>query len=404
MLIGARDEPFAAFVSAYRDRLLGTAFLVHLDPERAGVLTEVVLARLYAAWPRLDDPYAYAIRAVVDPTSAGIGLPGHAVDHFALVDVDAATPRFDDDIVHELAALSDDERRTLVLASFTRLPLVGIAGVLDRDVSEVIAQLRAATDRLQTMPRTHARRHLTTELAAAAALRRPESATDAPEAGRALLRHRRLKFVAVAAVLIVVAGLGIRQAVPLLTPVASRGPEVITTPATTSAPAPPCDVKDARCRAEIVSSWRSEMADVMSSYLDPKGVYFTASSYSYVSDAEGSGFWNGGEGALGLELYRASGGATVVSLQIATSRQSALPCGQITKRECHGIRFMDGNRFTLTDPADVARGLEAQHRPAGTFVITIVARNTSKAGRELPVTRADLVNLVGDERLRLPPR
>ena len=37
-------------------------------------------------------------------------------------------------------------------------------------------------------------------------------------------------------------------------------------------------------------------------------------------------------------------------------------------------------------------------------MITIVARNTSKAGRELPVTRADLVTLIADKRLRLPPR
>ena len=224
MLMGARDEPFAAFVSAYRTRLLGTAFLVHLDPERAEVLTDAVLAHLYAAWSRLNDPYAYAIRAVVNPASAGVRLPGRAVDQFELVDVDAAPISFDDDIIHELAALSEDERRILVLASYTRLPLVGIATLLDRNVSDVIAQLRAATDRLQTMPRTHGRRHLTAELAAAATLPKRETAADAPEAGRALLRHRRLKVVAVAAALIVVAGLGIRQTVPLLTPVASRGP------------------------------------------------------------------------------------------------------------------------------------------------------------------------------------
>ena len=146
------------------------------------------------------------------------------------------------------------------------------------------------------------------------------------------------------------------------------------------------------------------MADVISSYLDPTGDYFTGSSYSYTGDDAGAGFWQGGEGALGLELYRARGGATEIYLQIATSRRYALQCGQITNRECQSMRFMDGNRFTLTDPADVARGLEVQHRPEGTYVITIVARNTSTVGRELPVTRADLVNLVGDKRLRLPPR
>ncbi len=146
------------------------------------------------------------------------------------------------------------------------------------------------------------------------------------------------------------------------------------------------------------------MADVISSYLDPNGNYFTASSYSYSAEDRRSGFWSGGDGALELELYRSKGGATQIYLQIATSRQYAIRCGQITKRECQSTRFMDGNRYTLTDPASLARGLEAQHRPAGTYVITIVARNTSKAGRELPVDRADLVSLIGDKRLRLPPR
>ena len=42
-----------------------------------------------------------------------------------------------------------------------------------------------------------------------------------------------------------------------------------------------------------------------------------------------------------------------------------------------------------------------QHRPDGDQVVTVVARNTTK-GEVLDVTRADLIELVQDPRLRLP--
>ena len=131
--------------------------------------------------------------------------------------------------------------------------------------------------------------------------------------------------------------------------------------------------------------------------------YFTGYSYSY-TEKQDSGFWDGGGGAVDLDLYRMRDGATEVYLQIATSREHAIRCGQLTGRSCETQRFMDGNRYTLTDPFDVAHGLEAQHRPMGTYVLTVVARNTSKAKRELPVTRGDLISLLSDPRLRLPPR
>lgn len=402
MPMGARDEPFAAFVSAYRSRLLGTASLIHADPEQAEGLVDAVLAQVYASWPRLDDPYTYALRAVVSPASVGVRLSEEAVHRFELVDVEGGRAVAGEDIRSELAALTSDERRVLVLASFTRLPLPQIAAVLDRDVSDVVAQLRAATDRLQDMPRRQRRRRLTVELAAAAAdVPVGAPAVDRPKAGRSLLRQRRLRVVAVAAAVVLVAGLGIRSALPLVAPPVDNGPQVA---ATTPSPAPPCDVSEAKCRSQIVMDWRTEMAGVISSYLDPTGTYFTGSSYSYVVDGMGSDLWTGGDGALELRMSRISDGATEVFLQIASSRRSATPCGQTTKQECRTLRFMDGNNFTMTDPSTVAQGLEVRHRPDDTDVILIVARNTSRFGRELPVTRADLVTLIADKRLRLPPR
>jgi DNA-directed RNA polymerase specialized sigma24 family protein len=399
MPMGARDEPFAAFVSAYRHRLIGTARLVHLDPEKADRLVDAVLAEVYASWSRLDDPYVFALRAVLNPAAVGVRFAVGAVHHFELVDVDGPQPYEGDDIRYELAALTGDERQILVLAAYARLPLVEIGRVLDRGVTDVTAQLAAATERLNAMPRRVQGRRLTAELAAAAGEPQAGAPTAAPQAGRSLLRRRRLRSLAVVAAVLLVTGIGVQQVVPLLTPAPRNAPQAAASPT----PRPPCDVQQPRCRAAIIATWRAEMAEVISSYLDPKGEYFTASGYSYTNDYRGAGFWNGGGGALSVDLYRARGGATEVKLQIATSREYALPCGQTTKRECRTLRFMDGNRFTMTDPGTMTQGIEVRHRP-DTDVITIVARNASASGRELPVTRADLVTLIADERLRLPPR
>jgi hypothetical protein len=65
------------------------------------------------------------------------------------------------------------------------------------------------------------------------------------------------------------------------------------------------------------------------------------------------------------------------------------------------MRFMDGNVFTLSDSTRLSDGLEVQYSPNGDQVITVVARNRSR-GRALDVTRAQLIELVQDPRLRLP--
>ncbi len=397
--MAGREEPFAAFVGAYRRRLIGIAALVHLDPDHARSLVDDVLARLYASWPRLDDPYTFALRAVLRPPGPGERIAPRTGPAFVLVDVAHLDARPDETIGSELAALSVDERQILVLASYARLPMADIAKVLDRDEDDVVAQRRAAEERLRQLPRRHGDRRLAAELAAAASVPDADPGTDLPRVGRTMLRRRRLRLVAAAAALVVLAGFGIRAALPTSQESVAAG-----TPAASATPPPPCDTRQDRCRADIVAAWRADMAGVVSEYLDPAGQYFTGSSYSYTEDAQGRGFWGGGEGAMVLELFRMRDGATEVYLQIATSRAYAIRCGQLTGRACETLRLMDGNRYTVTDPFDVAHGLEVQQRPMSAYVITIVARNTSKAKRELPVTRADLISLIADPRLQLPPR
>jgi hypothetical protein len=147
--------------------------------------------------------------------------------------------------------------------------------------------------------------------------------------------------------------------------------------------------------------WRTAMSEVVASRLDPEGSYFTGYSFSYDPRYESRTFWAGGDGALGLEVFRLDGGATEVYVQVATGYDTAVRCGATTRSRCEGQRFMNGNRFTLSTTTQLDRGIEVQHRPDGDQVITVVARNTTR-GKVLDVTRADLIELVQDPRLRLP--
>ena len=143
------------------------------------------------------------------------------------------------------------------------------------------------------------------------------------------------------------------------------------------------------------------MSEVVVSHLDPDKSYFTGYSFSYDPRYDSPAFWRRGEGALGLEVFRLNGGATEVYVQVASGYDAAVRCGATTGGRCEGQRFMNGNRFTLSATTQIERGIEVQHRPDGDQVITVVARNTTR-GKVLEVTRADLIELVQDPRLRLP--
>ena len=94
-------------------------------------------------------------------------------------------------------------------------------------------------------------------------------------------------------------------------------------------------------------------------------------------------------------------GATTVYVQIATSRRSAVRCGDTVGRTCVRQKFLDGNFFNLTQTVNVSQGMEVQHRPTGQHVVTVIARNTSK-GQQFDIERGDLIRLVQDPRLQLP--
>ena len=147
--------------------------------------------------------------------------------------------------------------------------------------------------------------------------------------------------------------------------------------------------------------WRAEMATVVQSYVDPKGEYFSGYGYRYDERYSTPGFWSGQGGALALEIFRLDKGATVVYLQIATSRRFAVRCGETIGERCRGQTFLSGNVFNLTETTSVIQGMEVQYRPTGREVITVIARNTTK-GQIYEVHRGDLIRLLEDPRLKLP--
>lgn len=180
-------------------------------------------------------------------------------------------------------------------------------------------------------------------------------------------------------------------------PTPAPTPTLVPSPAI-STPVSSCDLADESCRTVESERWRERTAAILREHLDPDDTYFTGYSYSprspYVAGSRLD--------ALGLDIYRLDGGGTEVFVQIAKSRASAIRCGQLTRHRCTGQRFMDGNRFSITTTASVSQGIEVQHLPLGTYVITIAARTTT-GGRVLELGNGDLIAVAQDPRLQPPP-
>jgi hypothetical protein len=105
---------------------------------------------------------------------------------------------------------------------------------------------------------------------------------------------------------------------------------------------------------------------------------------------------------LALELYRLDDGATEVYLQIATAGRFADRCGARTGHRCQSIPSMNGNGYLVTETMYASDGIEVQFAADTDAVITVVARDVSD-GRHLELSEPELVALVQDPRLRLPP-
>lgn len=390
----------------------GCALLLVGDVQRADRLSQTVLARQAAGSPPLepDEPSSLvpALRALVRARPRDAEPPWLPAARVELRDAGpgpAGTP-----LLAELQDLPIGPRAALVLHHHAGLGAAEAAAVLGAEPATVQAWVASATralavrrpDRLQPG-------RLTDELATAAApaVVAGDAVTDRQH-GRQLVRRRALGRLTagLAAALVLVLGAvtvldrGAKSPQAASTPVAP----VPTASAARTGPEPvtaACDIANPSCQATVMRRWRTEMSEVVAAHLDPAGTYFTGYSFSYDERYESRTFWRGGDGALGLEVFRLDGGATEVYLQVATDDDTAIRCGQTTRGRCAEQRGPAGTGSTLSTTAAVARGIEVQHRPDGDQVVTVVARNTTR-GQVLEVTRADLVALAQDPRLRLP--
>ena len=421
----ARDGEFVAFVRAHRDTLLRCAALVHDDPTRAGLAVDHALATLYGRWARTRDPLLAALAGILDPAAGRAESWDHEPRVQLLDTVPVAPPLPTGGVAADVRGLSVEERRVLVLETVARLPRPEVAGVLGLVQPAVASLSERARRRLAALDPPRADPAVLAAQLLAASPLQALPATSAEEDlshGRMLQRRRRRRSLAAALATVVGAAFVISALLPRAEVASGDGPALpapgpaaAQSPATTSPVSSRslvptgtprharCDTSDERCRATVVRQWRDRTARIARSYLDPQNRYFSGYGYSYNDEYDSDSYWAGGDGAVGLELFRASSGATKVTLQVATSRQAARRCGTLTGRECFTMRFMDGNRFTLTETTVVAEGIEVQHAPAGTYVISVTARNTSR-GSELDLSVEDLMKLVQDERLTLPPR
>jgi DNA-directed RNA polymerase specialized sigma24 family protein len=396
-----RDEEYAAVAERERPLMVATAYLLTGDPVQAERVVQRVLAELYGRWSKVTQPRLDGIRAVVHTARAPVHLPWENRQRVELIDGPAPIPA-GDPIVADLSTLNYDQRAALVLECYAGLAIEEIAQILNRHLDEARVMAQQAQIILTAgHPGRSSGETLSQELTDAVPddLRESPSSADDLAHGRELSRRRWIQrsSAALAAVVLVVA------AAILFAPRAPQTPHAAPSAPIATASSQGCDPSSATCRSQILLRWRSRMVEVASSHLDPTGKYFSGFGYAYDSRYDTPGFWTGQGGALAFEMFRLDKGATEVYLQIATSRKFAVRCGATTHQQCLRFFFMDGNSYLVTDSRLADSGIEVQYSPKGDEVITVVAHNTQR-GKMLDISTGDLINLVQDDRLRLPKR
>lgn len=398
-MAAVRGEEFATVVERERPLLQGIAYLLTGDAGRADRLVQAVWARMYERWGEVRRPQVEAIRALIRAEPLALNLPWERKPRFELVE-HSAVAAVADPIVADLRMLTPDLRTVIILERYAELPSVQIAEVVGRTVDEVLVLSRQARAALAARhPERAIDQGLAQELRDAIPFDRRVAYGSADDLahGRRLVHRRRLRrgASAVAAALLLVAGIAVL--LPERDPAPTTAPlPVVVTPSSNAS----CSTTELTCRGKILFTWRSEMAEVVRSNLDPDGRYFSGFGYRYDARYETPSLWSGQDGALAFEMFRLDQGATEVYVQIATSRRTAVRCGATTGNTCTSMIFMDGNRMAVSGTT-VTEGIEVQYRPTGDEVITVIARNTTR-GKTFDLISGDLVKLVMDPRLRLP--
>jgi RNA polymerase sigma-70 factor (sigma-E family) len=152
----SRDE-FAGFVAADATRLLRIAYLLTGDVTAAEDLLQDVLERMYVAWPRVDNPFAYA-RTALARHAANRWRTRARRPQVSLVDADhpwnpdeAARTDDRDELMRGLAELPDRQRAAVVLRYLEELSEAETAAVLRCSVGTVKSQTSRGLTKLRTL-------------------------------------------------------------------------------------------------------------------------------------------------------------------------------------------------------------------------------------------------------------
>lgn len=398
--VGLSERAYAHAIDQERPLLQATAFLLLGDPARAERLAQLALAQLYERWPHVQRPRVEALRALIRADRRDAHLPWEATRHrFELVD-GALLPPATAPIIADLRRLSYDQRAVIVLERYAELPTVQIAAIIERPIETVLSAARAAQAALvDRNPGRSPDGAVAAELAAAVPdeLRRSGNSADDLDRGRRLRRRHQVRRALIGLAAVVSAIVATTQLMS-----AQRVPAANAPLPQPSASPTRCDPNSAVCQGQVLIAWRSDMAEVAESHIDPTGRYFSAVGYAYDTRSDTPTIWTPQGGALAFQLFRPGDGATEVYVQIATSQKYAVRCGATTKNTCYSQDSMDGNRYLIAG-SSVASGMEVQFSTTGTEVITAIVQNPRK-GAVLKLQMSDLIDLVNDPRLRLPQR
>jgi RNA polymerase sigma-70 factor (sigma-E family) len=154
-----RREDFAEFVQADATRLLRVAYLLTGNREAAEDLLQETLERVYVAWPRVDNPFAYTRRALARRSANRwrdrARKPEAPLDLATEVHVahaDGAEQRAQrDELVRALAKLGARQRAAVVLRYLEDLSEAETAAALGCSVGTVKSQTSRALARLRVV-------------------------------------------------------------------------------------------------------------------------------------------------------------------------------------------------------------------------------------------------------------
>ncbi|MCW2759809.1 MAG: subfamily polymerase sigma-24 factor [Marmoricola sp.] len=150
-----RDAEFRAYVDGTSGRLLRLSFLLVGDRHAAEDLLQDVLERLYVRWPKVQDPDAYARRALANAATNRWRSRARRPETALLAHHDVAAPETApsrrDELVVALGQLPNGQRAVIVLRYLEDLSVEQVAAVLGCSTGTVKSQTARALPRLRDL-------------------------------------------------------------------------------------------------------------------------------------------------------------------------------------------------------------------------------------------------------------